>query len=473
MTAYYRFRSTDALLGDRKELEKQTIYFASPRQLNDPMEGLRDIVWKGDEIVWKNLIRHYLVCLKKICFLSMLYDEDKVFEAGDIPVFSSVESFPTDEMRSLFRGIENDVFSDPDVNTYIDRLSKTQRPIRKEEITFHLQNLHSRILESVFRSFIKSKLMPDSDLSLFEKNNRLSWFLSSGAFNHLDSVNEEEKIGVLFDAARMENSRHMWELSLNSKAQGNKKQFIYLQFSEAYVSQLENIMYPDWYAACFMTSCSNSAVWGHYSDSHTGVCLIYESESNGATDIIRLNGITGAGNNGPIWGKVSMPLHKIEYIEGLKEVDFFRSIGQLPHPTLEREWYSDGKGNLSSVGSHLHNNNIDEWHKVYWRSFYEDITKKTNDWSYENEHRLILHSSINDLSNPKNRTYTYNLTSLKGIIFGINTRNEDKREIIRIIEEKCKSEGISEFTFHQAYYSPKNRRIDHYKLYSLENKSDK
>ena len=32
-----------------QELEKQTIYFASPEELNDPMEGLRDIVWDGDE----------------------------------------------------------------------------------------------------------------------------------------------------------------------------------------------------------------------------------------------------------------------------------------------------------------------------------------------------------------------------------------------------------------------------------------
>jgi hypothetical protein len=42
MTTFYRFRSIDNLLGTRKELESQSIYFASLEQLNDPMEGYRD-----------------------------------------------------------------------------------------------------------------------------------------------------------------------------------------------------------------------------------------------------------------------------------------------------------------------------------------------------------------------------------------------------------------------------------------------
>ena len=51
----YRFRSMEYLLGDKyQELERKTIYFASPDQLNDPMEGFRDIVWSGDKIVWTN-----------------------------------------------------------------------------------------------------------------------------------------------------------------------------------------------------------------------------------------------------------------------------------------------------------------------------------------------------------------------------------------------------------------------------------
>ena len=48
MAEFYRFRSMKYLLGEEyQELENQAIYFASPKELNDPMEGFRDIVWIG------------------------------------------------------------------------------------------------------------------------------------------------------------------------------------------------------------------------------------------------------------------------------------------------------------------------------------------------------------------------------------------------------------------------------------------
>lgn len=68
----YRFRTADRLLGKDAtetkeavpgELEKLEIYFAPPEQLNDPLEGYKEIYWAGDEIVWANFFRHYLLIL--------------------------------------------------------------------------------------------------------------------------------------------------------------------------------------------------------------------------------------------------------------------------------------------------------------------------------------------------------------------------------------------------------------------------
>ena len=36
MAEFFRFRRIDTLLGKFQKLEKQTIYFASPEELNDP-----------------------------------------------------------------------------------------------------------------------------------------------------------------------------------------------------------------------------------------------------------------------------------------------------------------------------------------------------------------------------------------------------------------------------------------------------
>ena len=60
---FYRFRSVDALVGPRQELANQEIFFAGPADLNDPLEGFHDIVWRGDAIAWRNHLRHYLLCL--------------------------------------------------------------------------------------------------------------------------------------------------------------------------------------------------------------------------------------------------------------------------------------------------------------------------------------------------------------------------------------------------------------------------
>ena len=55
----YRFRSLDALIGSRKELSRQTIYLARPDELNDLAEETVNVVWCGDDVLWKNLITYY------------------------------------------------------------------------------------------------------------------------------------------------------------------------------------------------------------------------------------------------------------------------------------------------------------------------------------------------------------------------------------------------------------------------------
>ena len=55
----YRFRSVDALIGPHKELYRQTIYLARPEQLSDPAEDTVNVIWRGDEILWPNLITYY------------------------------------------------------------------------------------------------------------------------------------------------------------------------------------------------------------------------------------------------------------------------------------------------------------------------------------------------------------------------------------------------------------------------------
>lgn len=61
----YRLRPIEKLL-KYGELEKQEFYFASEDKLNDPMEGVKFIIWQGDKILWKNLLKHYIACFSNI-----------------------------------------------------------------------------------------------------------------------------------------------------------------------------------------------------------------------------------------------------------------------------------------------------------------------------------------------------------------------------------------------------------------------
>ncbi len=62
------------------------------------------------------------------------------------------------------------------------------------------------------------------------------------------------------------------------------------------------------------------------------------------------------------------------------------------------------------------------------------------------------------------RTLKYDFNSLKGLIFGIKTSMEDKIKIIDIIRQKCKENNRNDFELYQAYYSHRDKNIQHKKI---------
>ena len=154
------------------------------------------------------------------------------------------------------------------------------------------------------------------------------------------------------------------------------------------------------------------------------------------------------------------PFFEVSYADKPSEVDFFRSIVRLSLVELMKLWYTDEEGNISECASHLPPiGNLNTWLKNYRDSFFRDITTKTKDWEYEREYRLILDDRSGEFDEEKGRTLTYDFNSLKGIIFGIKTSDDDKLKIIQIIQRKCKENNRTDFKFYQAYYSPENSDI--------------
>ena len=59
----------------------------------------------------------------------------------------------------------------------------------------------------------------------------------------------------------------------------------------------------------------------------------------------------------------------------------------------------------------------------------------------------------------KYRILKYDFQNMQGLIFGINTTNEDKIKIFEIIQKKCAEYKRKDFELFQAYYCNTNKNI--------------
>lgn len=83
---FYRIRTIDSLLDKYKELENQEVFFQSTDKLNDPMEGFMDFIFKGDEVVWKSLISHFVFCFQQAEFTYKVIGEKIQLNNKIIPI---------------------------------------------------------------------------------------------------------------------------------------------------------------------------------------------------------------------------------------------------------------------------------------------------------------------------------------------------------------------------------------------------
>ena len=122
------------------------------------------------------------------------------------------------------------------------------------------------------------------------------------------------------------------------------------------------------------------------------------------------------------------------------EIDFFNSIGRLPIPLLNAVWYT-GEGGERSVCRGARALDTDAWRQKYWESFQSGATRKTSEWAHEQEHRLLLWSSMDSFKDKASRKLNYKFSDLSGIIFGARTATVDKLKTMRIVEAKCRAEN--------------------------------
>ncbi len=101
-----------------------------------------------------------------------------------------------------------------------------------------------------------------------------------------------------------------------------------------------------------------------------------------------------------------------------------------------------------------------EKQRMFQEKLLDQNLRKLTDWSFEKEYRLILNGFLEPKYNTaENRKIKYNLKSLRGVIFGINTSLQDKKEIFYMILNICQKEKSDHIKLYQAVYSYDNNEI--------------
>jgi len=462
----YRFRSADRLLGkdatetkaaEPGELEKLEIYFAPPEQLNDPLEGFREIYWSGDEIVWRNFFRHYLLVL---AIRSWQCDETVRF-GTQLPKDLPVDKFPGNLDGVLLQAFNqmDAMLNDTDIiSGYIKAFAQGEKKHYRPEVAFYLSTLHTRFLSIIL--FVNNKL----DLSgsyaveipidpLGDSEFHLQAIANIQAYDGVQrDLKAYEKIALLNSTFAIKTAHVM-----PGYHQGARD--LITAFVPRYLDQIERLMHPQWYVACFMKECNNSAIWGSYGDNHKGICLKYRVLGEAPYMNLEMNRPVGMGHKGIAHSFQNMPFKEVFYDREFSEIDFFKFLGNVSNQALGGFWYNDGAGNLSTK-SEWFKTDSQEIRDEHYKGIDTALTSKLPQWESEKEYRLVL-SSYMDISDKKHRILKYRFSSLDGLIFGIKTALEDKIKAIKTIKAHCEREGISSFNFYQAYYDPISRSIQH------------
>jgi hypothetical protein len=457
----YRFRTTEKLLDKKyQELERQELYFAEPQELNDPIEGFKDIFWSGDEIVWRNLLRHYVLCLHVACDMVMFVGEDTPFDRSQMPIFMTENDLPP-SARAKYQEICKLFFEQEPISQLPKLLASRLHPVRRNELSFYLRYIHSYALHAIFSIYKEHKLLTIPDYVQFDeffvaKNynvtipevNRLE-------LKHPDKPDATEQLFAMTSHA----TEQLLLINKYNNPAANlyrNKLMVLTEYPGIYINHIDRVMHGKWYAACFVENYCNPTVWSHYGDAHKGICLKFRTSLSSNLPTIKLHEIVGIkgqkGKSDFIYGDKTLQFYKVHYAKRYPEIDFFRSLGQVRELDINPFWYADVNRNISKCVSDIFADR-DRWRKTYWERLYEIITTKLESWAYESEYRLIITELMIDYNTRDKRKLKYKFMDLEGIIFGINTLEEDKLRVIEIIESKCRLEARSDFKFYQAFYA--------------------
>lgn len=456
---FYRYRNIESALA---EIENGTLYFASHEELNDPIEGYVKLYFQGDQPAWEGLLNNYVsslfVCINKYLVTSpQKYDKKesikeilKDFQSHAVLV--DIHAFDDVPLGNHLKSLGERFLDDKLVQKLVKCYGDGNLKCSSKELQLILRSVHHKAFSICIQHLKSNNLIPN-----FLENDRYK-NLPDFPFETVSKVTGiERKIAV--DVAENMCSDMMEYMSFIIKSR-QKASFIeknvpydykqhvtwaniQVNFPKLYVEQLYDVIYPNGYVICFSTKATDSAMWGNYAQNHEGICFIYEAKT-----IDESNFISIASNN--------MEVKPIKYGSDVIERNFFTSLGRL-NPQQIKSWLSSADKTTSNLFDTFSKENIESWLMQYRFDFVEKFHRKNIAWKHEQEYRILLHDNSCQYAQRETRFLKYDLTSLSGIIFGINTSIDDKFKLIQAI--KTVGDRFKDVKFFQAEYEEDTQEI--------------
>lgn len=480
MSTYYRFRSAEKLLGREAgenslpragELDELTIYFASPEELNDPLEGHKETYFEGDVIVWRNLIKHYTVIL----FSSAV----NVFSLGGDGAITHVNIRPEDfqeEPREALNKIVKAILSCQPIANYIESLANSKRQVSRLELSVHLATLHNTILGFILEEMSHHMEISDTQQFKCSSENFLNYITLRSAEIKAEGATPDPKSYQELKTKIKQQMLRANAARTESLSKGLLQ--VYTNFPDEFCNSIDYLIYPHWYVACFMKSCSNSAIWGSYGDNHRGMCLVFKTKNFRGSDCLKLHQLPFSFVKNYNYGlpkdkwhltmPIQLPLMQVKYRSEYTKPNFFTSLLTEHKDWAMSYWYSSGDNQVSACAAWMSKNPSEVFPK-YRQQFQQSLSTKTAHWENETESRIVLSGEI---LKQEDRIAKFSFSELEGLIFGIKTPDDIKVKIIRKIAKHCRENRRSDFKFYQAHFSENYSEIKYYELTYIKFNSD-
>jgi hypothetical protein len=426
-----------------EELENQELFFATIDENNDPMDGLQEVYWDGDQVLWKNLIRHYCLCMLDALITIDLLGDTGRFDSKYMRIWLTPEDLKTAQLKNLYDTYANKMLSNENVQALLRVLIARKKLYRQElesllflfnpAFMVNLSNIWKETYNcSILQAF--AAYVRQQDVGILEK------YFSPVEQDHLRALAEitnymNEELCLITKY----NNRHSPLGNFNAKS--NIINFVTF-FQRDYLRTAVHQIYPEYYLSCFSRSKDNCSLWSHYAEKHCGICLIFQPKTDATGEYIEMEN-----------GEKTF-LTPIKYDDNPPELNYFANISHLSLSKLQRYWLCDGQNQ-----SGLYDECLRHLHEGFWKKYTEKTSLKFKDRKYENETRALKHASGFEKIDKHDRVLRYKFEQLHGVIFGLRTTEDIQLEIMQIVEGKMKLYGHRDFGFYRAEYSSVQRKL--------------